>query len=129
MVHLIMVVQTRARQDDEWANYLRSLNHRLPNGGTQFPIVREIRIYDISMKEEIVDEFISDLKPFLSDEEFVNTSKWLKLLLKFYPKLELIDLDKYEAHEDRFSRPGRWCKLLLLGKYKDDYDDKGREMA
>jgi len=127
-MHLVMLVEKRPDIEDDFANYLLSLRCPMKDGRQGSGIARQIKIFDYSFYEETLDDVLSQLAPFISREEFVNTNRFLKLMLKFYPKMELIPIEKFDSlpkRKETYQDGHKIARILLIGKYKDDYYDGG----
>ena len=131
MTHLVVIVERFAEQTDKVANFLNGLCHNLNINGEvsrEFPLLREIRVYDLSFHKELKNEFLKDLKPYAVPELNARANQLMELLTAAIPKLKTINFDDIKSDRQMIYNGGFMLKILAIAEYEDDFKD-GKEMT
>ncbi len=138
MSHLLIGVESWPINHEKYRQYLLRKVYKHHKYGLWNLIVREIKLYDIHIPADLVDEVANDLA-IDSDEEIGFFNKMMRypilgrLLKKFIPKLEPVEID-YKKLEERRKKGERgfcdgilWARIRGLAKYNDDWhkNEKG----
>ena len=129
-MHLIILAEAIERNHERFKAWMT--NHQFTTGG--HPIIREIKLYDINIKESDLPRFMDMLIP--SEVNFAHEGKILgskfsfltRIVSKFLPikSLEKEKADARKRIKDGTSahqpEPWDWFYLYIIGKMDDGYD-------
>lgn len=120
MAHLWVMAESIPRNFDEYLGWLKTRHYT--NGSR--PFIREIRFFDINVKEKDMPELLNDIKPaygagHIGVGRIEKVIKWIRRL--FGTKLQEVNMDKVEGnYNNRDSYKGNWIYIVPLGWLKDE---------
>lgn len=129
-MHVIFAVETLPERHKKFIEWLRARRYKL-NKTIQRPFVREIRLYDINIREPNLKEFISDLKTFEYGDFQLNDKlvKYSRFLIpKLSKRLVNLNISKVPIRSFPDWKPFGWAYLKVLAILKDNKDKFGQEL-
>lgn len=130
-MHVIIAVEGIPERHETFLEWIRSRRYKIREG-EQRPFVREIRFYDINIKEPNVKDLISDIKTFEYHPGFQVADKINKLSKILVPSLSSrmvkIDIGKIEPASFPDWKPFGWMYTKVLAVLEDPKDFKGQEI-
>lgn len=92
--------------------------------------LREIRFYDVAVPHKLEEKFLNDMARQHNPEKDANgfraetIKKARKLITRFIPGLEDVDLDDY--NRDEGEKLPTSSKFIVLGRMKDRWKETGK---
>lgn len=134
-MHLICIYESFPDTFPKFCEWLQKQSH-----GHGHPMVREMKIVDIAMKEQDANYWAALLSKnvgFFGDytrhdlpkDKLEKVAKWVRRLTPLEDHKITIDEKLVEILPSSFqTRPGDWVYLYPLGKLKDKFDGSGIEV-
>lgn len=132
MAHLLLLAYGPPEQHEKFRKLINKKKYMLKNKnrrGWYRPFASEIKLWNIHLPEEIIDDFVSDLSPRPGKNEKKHLGifdKALRLFHKITP-LKKVEEEKSKNPEIKNDLNG-WYYTRVLGMLKDPRDERGNEL-
>lgn len=128
-MHLIVLTQTHPSHWDKIVKHFSKKRYKT-QGFEGSPTIREIKLFEICVRKELMPLVIKDIRAF---EEFEGNNKKqafkalydkTKYIRKFFSPLKEVDRSKNEINRDMIqiaNNESWWMKTCILGYMDDEY--------
>lgn len=122
-MHVFIVMETRPDNWEPVMDYIKTRKYKEDYN----PYIREIKFFDINIREESLPEFLKDMKPFHGAGHLENVANKMKTMIRLVSRgaIESVDMDKVPIGvKYPIARP---CYCHIIGIARDKRDRFGLE--